>query len=444
MEHRIRLLALSLAAGLLAGGLLAAAAPDPAEDRAPRAIYKPNPQPPLETAGSGLGPLVRAKLSIDARGKVTAAAIESVEPSSSFDPLFRKAARETLLQWRFRPALRDGEPAPTDLTVSIRFEPRTFVRLPWQRSWALSVARDEERFDRRRRLLALPEEQRRRILEDQVARAEAQINGARRKTARSEHFEVVTDAPAADAAEKILERLEAVRAAILEIFSRRIPAQPATGRIRAYVYAARQSYQGLRGEEDGFEWSAGFYSPAGLLAFHMDWPSPDYALVCLFHEAAHALVDRYLVRPGVSLPRWLDEGFAEYMGYSRIEEGRLLPGSRRTRLSDLRFPPPAEPAPGAAGEGVPGDVDRERLTLAELLRSDREAFSAPGRDLYYVQSWMAVHFLRHGRRGWSDDEFPRFMLYAAEGFDAGEAFRQVYDLDPAGLEREFRRYAERF
>ncbi len=413
-------------------------------DRPPLAIYKPNPEPPLETAGTGLGPLVRARLEIDAKGKVAAVTVVSIEPGSPFDSHFRRAAREALLMWRFRPALKGGRPAATALDLAIRFEPRTFTGRPWQRARELSLALEEERYDRRRRFLALPDEQRLRLLEDLTRRAEAQINAARRIEVDSDRFLLVTDAANGNVAERLLRDLEAAFAATMDLFGKRIPAQPAPGKTRAYVYASEQEYANLVAEGEGFEWSSGFYHPAGLLALHLDWPTDDHVLVCLVHEATHALVDRHLVRPGVSLPRWLDEGFAEYMGASRIEEGRLVPGARRTRLRGLRFIPPVE-ADEAGGQGAGrGGRAGGRLTLADLIASTSDLFYGERREEYYSQAWLAVHYLRHGRKGWDEDEFPRFMLYVAEGFPAGASFQRVYGLDLTELEEEYRRYVDRF
>ena len=44
----------------------------------------------------------------------------------------------------------------------------------------------------------------------------------------------------------------------------------------------------------------------------------------MMHEATHAFVDRHMTEPGRYLPRWLGEGFAEYVGYSEVRKGRLI------------------------------------------------------------------------------------------------------------------------
>ena len=61
---------------------------------------------------------LRLRLSIDARGRVTA-----VDPVGSADPAFLAAARKHLIaRWRYKPATEDGRPVASSTVITLRFE----------------------------------------------------------------------------------------------------------------------------------------------------------------------------------------------------------------------------------------------------------------------------------------------------------------------------------
>jgi hypothetical protein len=165
------------------------------------------------------------------------------------------------------------------------------------------------------------------------------------------------------------------------------------------------------------------------------------------HETTHAFVDRYLVRRGVQLPTWLAEGLGEYVGNSDVKGGLLKPGShkayaihhagafawrdRSTSWVD------AETVKIAVKNGT-------SIRLSKLLGTSASRFYGKDIQLYYSQSWLLVHFLRHGRPGWSETQFPAFLLYAAEGFPIEDAVTQVYALEGEALEKAYRDYVLKF
>ena len=62
--------------------------------------------------------MLRLRLSIDARGRVTA-----VEPIGTADPAFLASARAHLIRvWRYKPATEDGRAVASTLTITLRFE----------------------------------------------------------------------------------------------------------------------------------------------------------------------------------------------------------------------------------------------------------------------------------------------------------------------------------
>ena len=73
---------------------------------------------PLSKLDSGEGAVLKLRLSIDERGRVT-----SVEPVGRADPAFFAAARRHLLaHWRYAPATEDGRAVASSTQISLRFE----------------------------------------------------------------------------------------------------------------------------------------------------------------------------------------------------------------------------------------------------------------------------------------------------------------------------------
>lgn len=62
--------------------------------------------------------VLKLRLTIDERGRVTA-----VEPAGEADPAFLASARKHLLaKWRYKPATEDGRPVVTSTQISLRFQ----------------------------------------------------------------------------------------------------------------------------------------------------------------------------------------------------------------------------------------------------------------------------------------------------------------------------------
>ena len=70
--------------------------------------------------------------------------------------------------------------------------------------------------------------------------------------------------------------------------------------------------------------------------------------------------------------------------------------------------------------------------------------SADSSEKSYAQAWALVHFLRHGDPAWAEREFPRFMLYVAEGYPVQQSLTEVYGFTPTTVEDRFRDYVKQF
>jgi hypothetical protein len=264
--------------------------------------------------------------------------------------------------------------------------------------------------------------------------------------ASSPRFAVHADTDDRQVAAVVANDLEAIFDALAQELLPGISLQPEPYKVQVVVYRDRIGYDLLMAELPHYEWSRGFYSPAGLIAFHLEQPSNDAVMSLLLHEATHAFLDRHVVRPGVALPRWLGEGFADYVGNSRIQDGRLQPGKNLTRTFEMQkggvrivrttAGSRLEEAKQALRQG-------KGLGVRAMLEASPMIFYGERSSLYYASSWLLVHYLRDGGAGWAQTRFPQLVLYLAEGYPQTAAFRSVYGA-PEPADADFRKYVKSF
>ncbi|HXT52401.1 MAG TPA: energy transducer TonB [Thermoanaerobaculia bacterium] len=435
MRTRVRL-AVALAL-LFALGRAAAA-------EGPLAIHAPPLQIPEETAGSGLAPEAAVKISIDARGDVTKVDVVSIVPASDYDEFFRKGLVGTISQWRFAPATEDGKPVASTLDWRVRFPAK-----PAQATGMVGISvplpgSDAEQ--RRSTVLALPQEQRRKLLAAQTVNAMRFLDPKRKRDAASPRFAVHTDADDPKLAATVANNLETIYDVLAQELLPGISLQKEAYKIQVVVYRERASFQAMRQEMPSYEWSSGFYSAAGMIAFDLQQPSAEAVMSLLLHEATHAFLDHHVVRPGVPLPRWLGEGFADYVGNSRIQDGRLRPGKTLTRTFEMqigRVRNVRTVAGGRLEEAKQALRQGKGLGVRTMLDTWPGIFYRGDTSLYYASSWLLVHYLRDGAPGWAQERFPRLVLYLAEGYPQIAAFRSVYG-EPEAADDDFRKYVKAF
>jgi hypothetical protein len=419
-----------------------------AEVTPPVPLYTPPLMVPAETAGSRLAPEASVRITIDARGVVERVEMLAIRPSTEHDPLFRATLEATLSRWRYAPQLRDGIAEPTTLEWRVRFPARD------EAEDGIRIDVDADRvgpldFDaelRRALVLALPAAQRLEMLEVQTAIATSLLDPRRLREARTDWVVVRADTEDPKVATLVARNIEVIFRTLAAKLTPGIEPAPEHHPLHVVVYSRSASYAELMTRTVRYEWSAGFYSPIGLIAFHLEQSSDDAATKILLHEATHAFLDRHVVRRGVALPRWLGEGFADYVGNSRVRKGILQPGKTLRNKFEMG-------REGAVHVETSGalQLDAARLALRrgrglgvpELLAAAPETFYGENRNLFYASAWLLVHFLRDGDAGWAEDRFARLMLYAAEGYPADAVVRDLYG-ETAALDTAFRAYVRSF
>ena len=410
----------------------------------PFALHTPPLLVPDEAAGLGLAPEVAAKLSIDPRGVVTAVEVLSITPASDYDALFRDRVVETFSSWRFAPATENGRPVASTLDWRVRFPAKAELAEVVFQTLAPLVGADAEQ--RRAAVLGLPVAHRRKLLEAETRTAVGYLDPKRAREAATPRFVVRSDADEERVAATVAGNLEAIFNVLASEILPGIELQAEPFKVQVFAFRTQAQYQAFIAASALFENSAGFYHPAGLIAFHLEQSTSEYVLNILLHEATHAFVDRHILRPGVALPRWLGEGFAEYVGNSAIQKGRLKPGKTFARKFAFEGGRVVAFQTGA-GERLEDAREAlrrgEGLGVKQMLEASPEIFYGEDRALFYASSWLLVHYLRDGGTGWSADRFPQLLLYLAEGYPPGAAFRTLYG-DPEAADAAFRQYVKSF
>ena len=409
----------------------------------PLAIHSPPLLIPPETAGVGIAPEVAVKLAIDVRGKVTSVQVISITPASEYDAQFRQQVIDTLSQWRFTPATKDGHAVESSLDWRVRFPASTIQQQMGIAVTAPLVGGDAEQ--RRAAVMAMPQELRRKLLEAQTRAAIGFLDAKRTHEVASPRFVVRSDADET-VAKTVAGNLEAIFNVLAIELMPGISLQAEPYKVQVVAFRTAAQYEAFSAGQIQLENSAGFYSAAGLIVFHLEQPTSDAATSLLLHEATHAFLDRHVVRPGVAMPRWLGEGFADYVGNSEIKNGRLQPGKTIKRKYGFergrvqRF----ETSAGERLDDAKQALRRgEGLGLQQMLEASPEIFYGARARLYYASSWLLVHYMRDGGAGWSTSRFPQLLLYLAEGYPQTAAVRTVYG-DTGAAEQAFRQYVKSF
>jgi hypothetical protein len=404
---------------------------------------------PRALAGSGLKPEVEVRIEIDATGAVAQVDVLAIDPPSEFDDLLRAHVERSLSIWRYGPA-RDsaGNAVPTTLSWSMKFES------PEARRRSESEGR---RFDPQLDVLvsagALPRPRERpslveraRVLTQYVEVAEKYIQRDHRRRRETQRFIVVSDAEEESTVETLSGNMEAAFEIFHGIFDPHIEPMPDNSKIVVYLYRSQEDLKQLQEEMGGRLPGGGFYRSPGFLAFHQEIRFFDQLLRTMLHEAFHAYSDSHLTAPARYLPRWAEEGLAEYFGNSEIDRGRLVPGQTSRGMYAVAH---GRSGPRRLTSGSRWDLEearsslrkREAPTISQLLDATADTFYGERHRNYYGFSWLLTHFLQHGREAWNTRQpFGEMLLYLAEGYSGRDALAAAYRTTPEGLQAEFERY----
>ncbi len=170
--------------------------------------------------------------------------------------------------------------------------------------------------------------------------------------------------------------------------------------VRVFAFASESEFHSYSDEKN----SAGFYhgSDRDTIALYA---GPDARQVAL-HEYVHLVLNH----SKILLPKWFQEGTAEFYSNLEVEGHKAGSTVMRAEQVGLRI-------------GDPIAVHLRVLRSEPLLSAERLA-SMKTEPLYYAEGWALVHMLNLAP-AWRDG-LPRYILLLAEGRDAGDAFQLAF------------------
>lgn len=408
---------------------------------------------PFEMAGSGIDPEVEVRIEIDAAGKVSDVQVLAIDPPSEFDDLLRSHVETRVGGWRYGPA-RDANdnPVPSSLSWRMKFQSPDSRR----NRVADERGRPDPELGVLVRVCGLPlssppltPEQRGRVLTRAVEAAEQYIDRDHRRRRETPRFIVISDAEDESQIDILAANMEAVFEVFHRLFDPHLKPFAENFKTVVYLYSRQENLERLQTQLGGAGFGTGFYRSPGFLAFHQEVEDSDYLLHTMLHEAFHAFRDSHLTAPGKELPRWAEEGLAEYFGNSKIEKGRLIPGKVSHGKYVIFHAAPVRRLRSRANWSLQearsvlrsGDAP----TAAELLEAGRDTFYGERHQQYYGFSWLLTHFLHHGREEWETEKpFASMLLYLAEGYSGRDAMAAAFGFTPEEVQAEFERYVRKF
>lgn len=169
---------------------------------------------------------------------------------------------------------------------------------------------------------------------------------------------------------------------------------------------------------------AGFYysSPDGIYAFadRSGDPRGWYAASdVIFHEYVHHFFAQYF--PGY-YPRWVNEGLADYYGATKFDHGKIQVGvASPERYVPLRRNP--------------------WMPIRELITRRASITDAPDAEMFYPESWLAVHYLLRdpARKG----QLSAYVEAVRHGEPDETAFERCFKTDFARFELDLQSYLNR-
>lgn len=218
---------------------------------------------------------------------------------------------------------------------------------------------------------------------------------------KSPHFIVLGDGPA-EQARSVALSFEQARA----IFTDALPGMRLDSEVPTVIFATRdaESMHALLGRPLSSKWAGSSFGPDGL---YIKGDEDDYAIVEMdvqhtqlvaTHEYIHKLIHLNFRR----LPRWLNEGLAEFFATYNSDGQRVILGIKSERLAYVSVPD-------------------EFYPVNQLLKGSR--FDV---RVFYAESWALVHYMVLGPDMNGGAKLNSFLALLQRGTDQEKAFQQVF------------------
>ncbi len=223
---------------------------------------------------------------------------------------------------------------------------------------------------------------------------------------RSPHFRVLTDG-SENNARHVAREFEQMR----YVFADRHPDFRLEGGAPLLILAARDEVTAKSLEP--LLWKLKGVKPAGV--FHHAWDK-EYVVLqmdewergaheVVYHEYAHSVLHLNFHW----LPLWLDEGMANFYGYSRFQEHKILVG-----------------APPEKRYEMPGGARIPIETLIEVNQGSSYYHDSDKVFQFYAESWALVHFMMFGPGMDHGKRLNQFSALLQQGMEQKKAFLQAF------------------
>jgi hypothetical protein len=129
----------------------------------------------------------------------------------------------------------------------------------------------------------------------------------------------------------------------------------------------------------------------------------------MYHEGLH----RFLYDTLPDAPIWLQEGAAEYVAGTRLENGKVAASGlvRAGRLQNMKM------AMRYGWKPIPFKM---------IMNETQGQFYALNPALQYAQAWSMIHFFRHGEDGKYKDVFEAYVKRLASGDELLKAYDETF------------------
>jgi tetratricopeptide (TPR) repeat protein len=245
---------------------------------------------------------------------------------------------------------------------------------------------------------------------------------------KSPHFRVITNGSDRDARHvaRAFEQMRAVFESQFPGFKLETPApllvlaardEPTMKMLLPRMFNAGVGSQVGGRFEQGWEHS---YAIVRLDILSSDLRHPD-----TYHPVYHEYVHSLLHANFRGLPLWLDEGLAEFYGYTRFEGDKMYIGApskgHRLDVLDTR---------------APITLRTFITTRNSIVRDEQDS------QLFYAQAWALTHFLTFGPGMEQGNKLKTFFNLLQRGTEQAKAFEQVFGKFE-DLDKEYRNYINR-
>lgn len=235
---------------------------------------------------------------------------------------------------------------------------------------------------------------------------------------RSSHFVVATDAGEKRARE-IAARFEALR----HVFERLLSSEKLNSPVPLQIIAFRNSkgFSQVAPTRDGKPDTGivGVFQTGGDMNFIALDLSTESGFPIVFHEYAHSVLHANFRQ----IPLWFDEGVAKYYETAKMEKGHMQLGASPKYLDTFLY-------------------HRGLMPIVELfsVTNESKTYGENGdrRQLFYSQSWVAVHYLFDKQKM---GEFGKYMdLTVNQHKPIPEAIQAAFGVTPKKLEDDMASY----